>query len=228
MVDPVNNSSTTPNAGSLTGATGSDKSLGKDAFLKLLVAQIKHQDPLKPQDSSDFIAELATFSSVEQAMGVNERLDMMALQNQGLANSQAVNLVGKTATVKGSIVSTDGSGLGVPVNFSLNGNTTSTVVTIRDQSGRVVRTLDLGERNAGLVRVTWDGRDDTGVVQPEGSYVVAVEAKNEADASVPVSQETSGVIRSISFDKGYPVLHLDSGISVPVSDLLKVESPVGP
>src|SRR5215211_472085 len=151
MVDPVNSSNTTPNAGSLTGAASGDKSLGKDAFLKLLVAQLKHQDPLKPQDSSDFIAELATFSSVEQAMGVNERLDMMALQNQGLANSQAVNLVGKTATVKGSILTTDGKGLGIPVNFTLNGNAASTVVTIRDQSGRVVRTMDLGERNAGLV-----------------------------------------------------------------------------
>jgi flagellar basal-body rod modification protein FlgD len=224
MVDAINTSKQT-SAGGLTAALGGDKALGTDAFLKLLVAQLKHQDPLKPQDSSDFIAELAQFSSVEQAMGINDRLDMMALQNQGLANSQVVGLVGKRATVRGSMVTTDGSGLGVPLNFTLDGETAKTTVTIRDQSGRVVRTLDVGARDAGLIRLTWDGRDNAGVVQPAGSYVVSVEATNEAEAPVAVSQETSGLIRSVSFDKGYPVLHLDSGISVPVSDLLKVEAP---
>jgi flagellar basal-body rod modification protein FlgD len=228
MVDPINNSSTTGSAGGLGAALGSNKSLGKDAFLKLLVAQLRHQDPLKPQDSSDFIAELAQFSSVEQTMGINDRLDMMALQNQGLANSQTVGLVGKSATVRGSMVTTDGSGLGVPLNFTLNGESAETTVTIRDQSGRVVRTLEVGAREAGLVRLTWDGRDNAGVVQPAGSYVVTVEAKNEAEAPVPVSQETTGLIRSVSFDKGYPVLHLDNGISVPVSDLLRVEAPSVP
>src|SRR5688500_10003147 len=109
MVDPINNSSTTTNAG-LGASLGSNKALGKDAFLKLLVAQLRHQDPLKPQDSSDFTAELAQFSSVEQAMGTNERLDMMALPIQGRANSPVVGLVGKTATVRGSIITPDGAG----------------------------------------------------------------------------------------------------------------------
>jgi len=118
--------------------------------------------------------------------------------------------------------------MGVPMNFTLDGETAETTVTIRDQSGRVVRTMDLGERDAGLVRITWDGRDNAGVVQPAGSYVVTVEAKNAAEAPVPVSQETIGLIKSVSFDKGYSVLHLDNGISVLVSDLLKVEAPSVP
>ena len=70
----------------------------------------------------------------------------------------------------------------------------------------------------------WDGRNDAGVVQPAGSYSVTVTAKDAADQTVAVTQETKGTVTAVSFDKGYPVLHLDTGISVPVSDLLKVDS----
>jgi flagellar basal-body rod modification protein FlgD len=223
MVAAVNN--TTTSVPDLTGALGGNKAMGRDAFLKLLVAQLKNQDPLKPQDNSAFVAELAQFSSLEQSMGVNDRLDQMMLQNQGMANSNVVNMVGNVATVKGSLVTTDGTGTGVPVTFSQNKKSASTVVTIVDQNGKSVRTLDLGERNGGISKINWDGRSDQGLVQPAGTYSVQVKAVDEDDGTVVVSQETTGTINGVSFDKGYPVLHLSNGVSVPVSDLLRVESP---
>ena len=223
MVTPVNNTTTaTP---SLSSAFGTNKALGRDAFLKLLVAQLKNQDPLKPQDNSAFVAELAQFSNLEQAMGVNDRLDAMMLQNQGMQNSNVVAMVGSVATVRGSMVTTDASGVGVPVAFTLDRASDKTVVTITDQSGRVVRTLDLGGRNAGTNRIQWDGRSDDGIVQPAGTYSVNVRATDANDGTVIVSQETTGTLTGVSFDKGYPVLHLSNGVSVPVSDLLRVESP---
>jgi flagellar basal-body rod modification protein FlgD len=221
MVSPVSPNS----AGGLTAALGGDKSLGRDAFLKLLVAQLKHQDPLKPQDNAQFVAELAQFSSLEQAMGMNDRLDLLSMQSQGLQNSQVVALVGKQATVRGSLVTSDGTGVGIPVAFSLDSASDKTTVSIRDQSGRAVRTLDLGERGAGIARITWDGRDDAGNIQPAGTYSVAVQATNASGSPISVSQETSGNVQAVSFDKGYPVLHLDSGVSVPIADLLRVDSP---
>jgi flagellar basal-body rod modification protein FlgD len=161
-------------------------------------------------------------------MGINDRLDLLMTQQRGLANSEVVGLVGKTATVRGSIITTDGGGFGVPVRFTLQGPAAETTVTIRDQNGRVVRTLDVGAKNAGLVTLQWDGRDNAGNVQPAGTYVVGIVAKNEADAPVLVSQEARGLVSAVSFDKGYPVLHLDTGISVPVSDLIRVDSPPNP
>lgn len=223
MATPVTGPGTTNP--SLTSALGGNPSLNRDAFLRLLVAQLKHQDPLKPQDNSAFVAELAQFSSLEQSMGINDRLDLLAAQNSGLANAQAVGLVGSVATVRGSMVTVDGTGTGTPVAFNQSAETASTVVTIRDQNGRVVRTLDLGAREKGLIRITWDGRDEAGIIQPEGTYVVSVAAENDVGGAVSVSQETSGKITQVSFDKGYPVLQLDNGLSVPVSDLLKVTVP---
>jgi flagellar basal-body rod modification protein FlgD len=200
------------------------KELGQEAFLKLLVAQLEHQDPLEPKENSEFVAELAQFSSLEQTIGINDRLDQLALQNQGLANSQVVGLVGHKATVRGNMVTVDGTGLGTPIAFELSGDATSTKVTIANQYGEVVRTIDVGERSAGYVQIQWDGRSDAGTVQPEGAYAVSVSTENENGAPVGVSQETSSVVDAVSFDKGYPVLHLTNGAAVPVSDLLRVET----
>jgi flagellar basal-body rod modification protein FlgD len=223
MVAPVNN--TTTSAAGLSSALGSNPAMGRDAFLKLLVAQLKNQDPLKPQDNSAFVAELAQFSSLEQSMGVNDKLNQMMLQNQGMANSNVVNMVGQIATVKGSLITTDGSGLGAPVAFTQDRASDKTVVQIQDANGKIVRTLDLGERPAGISRITWDGRSDDGLVMPAGTYAVALKATDADGGTVVTSQETSGTITGVAFDKGYPVLHLSNGVSAPVSDLLRVESP---
>jgi flagellar basal-body rod modification protein FlgD len=223
MVAPVNNTTASP--ADLGKALGNNPAMGRDAFLKLLVAQLKNQDPLKPQDNSAFVAELAQFSSLEQSMGVNDKLNQMMLQNQGMANSNVINMVGQVATVKGSLITTDGSGIGVPVTFSQDRASDQTTIQIQDASGTVVRTLDLGGRNVGITHITWDGRNDAGLVMPKGTYAVALNATDEDGGTVVTSQETSGTITGVAFDKGYPVLHLSNGVNAPVSDLLRVESP---
>jgi flagellar basal-body rod modification protein FlgD len=208
----------------LTSALGGDKNLDKTAFLKLLVAQLKNQDPLKPQDNATFVAELAQFSNLEQVIGINDRLDMLSLQSQGMQNTQIAALVGRMATVKGTSVTLNGSGTGTQVAFNLAGSAIETTVTIRDASGRTVRTIDVGARPGGLAKVPWDGRNDGGVPQPAGTYSVAVSAKTSSGASVSVTQNSTGAVQAVSFDKGYPELHLDNGLSVPVAELLRVEA----
>ncbi|HLV68433.1 MAG TPA: flagellar hook assembly protein FlgD [Polyangiaceae bacterium] len=219
-VDPTRSTTLADPEPLLTAQAG--QALDREAFLKLLVAQLEYQDPLKPQDSKEFIAELAQFSSLEQAMGINDRLDLLAAQSRGLQNAEIVGMVGKQATVRGSLITSDGSGSPVTVAFTLDAPSATTRITLRDANGRVVRTFDLGEQAAGTVRVTWDGRDDSGLVQPAGTYAVSVAAEDADGAPVLVSQETTGRVESVSFDKGYPVLHLDNGTFVPVSDLLRV------
>jgi flagellar basal-body rod modification protein FlgD len=223
MVDAVSNTSAAQ--GSLASAVAGDQTMGRDAFLKLLVAQLKNQDPLKPQENSSFVAELAQFSSLEQSMGMNDRLDMLALQQRGLANSQVVSLVGQDATVKGSIVTLDGSGLGAQVAFDLASSSTSTTVNITSQSGQLVRSIELGGRPSGLTTINWDGRDNAGTVQPKGSYAISVVSKDDLDNPVGVTQQTTATVKAVSFDQGYPVLHLSNGVSVPVSDLLRIATP---
>src|SRR4051812_30925434 len=175
MVAPVSSTTSQPEA--LSSALGPKSSLGKDDFLKLLVAQLKNQDPLAPQDNTQFVSQLAQFSSLEAAMGTNTRLDSITSQNQGLANTEVVSLVGKTATVKGSLITAAGSGTAVPIGFTLSGAADSTNVSVQDSTGKVIRTIPLGARNPGLVKLNWDGKDDHGNIMPAGTYAVSVQAK---------------------------------------------------
>jgi flagellar basal-body rod modification protein FlgD len=225
MVSAVTDANqTSSTADVLASATDSSAGMGKDAFLKLLVAQISHQDPLKPMDDTAFVAQLAQFSSLEQSIGINKRLDDLAAQERAAGNTQLAALVGKSVTLKGNTVSIDGSTIAAPVSFTLGGAATSVDVSIADSTGKTVRTMHLGARSAGLLQGVWDGRDDTGLAQPAGTYQVIVTAKSAAGGSVDVSQEATGVLQSIDFAGNSPKLELTSGVSAPASDLLRINA----
>jgi flagellar basal-body rod modification protein FlgD len=102
MSTPINSTTTT----STTGTTGSDTtgastptnakaSLGKDDFLKLLVAQLQHQDPMSPMDDKDFMGQMAQFSSLEQMTNISTAIQRMDYSNQ---LSQSFALIGRTVT----------------------------------------------------------------------------------------------------------------------------------
>jgi len=227
MVDSVSNaSSVNASQNSNTSlVTGSAQTLGKNEFLKLLVEQLKNQDPLKPQDDSAFVAQLAQFSNLEQSMQTNTSLSQIMTQLQGQSNAQITSLVGTNATIQGRIAALNSSGSGVPITFQLNGPSASTKATIQDTSGNTVRVVDLGAKAAGLVQFIWDGRNSAGNVQPAGNYTITVSATGASGGPVSVSQDISGTVKSVSFDQGYPVLTLQNGVSAPASELLRVESP---
>src|SRR5260221_7976396 len=128
-INPVSSNSAAQQA---LSQLSNNQGLDKNAFLKLLVAQMKNQDPLKPMDNTEFVAQLAQFSNLEQVMGINQRLDTLTVQGQGLANTQVAGLVGKTVTVNGTTIGLDGSGGAASLGFTLEAPSAQTQVVIRD------------------------------------------------------------------------------------------------
>jgi len=122
-VTPTSGVGTQSSTGTTTGTTGGADSLDYDSFLQLLIAQMKNQDPTNPTDPSQFVAQLASFSSVEQAIKTNNKLDTL---NTSLALTQAEGLIGRT------VASDDGS-------------VTGTVAGVRVISGGAVAILDNGQ-----------------------------------------------------------------------------------
>ena len=118
-VDGVNGTSGTSGT---TGSTKKKDQLGQDAFLQLMVAQMKNQDPTKPMDSTQYVAQLATFSQVEQSVQTNTKLDQIM---QSSALSQADALIGRSIT-------------------SADGKTTGTVESVRLASNGLIAVLPYG------------------------------------------------------------------------------------
>lgn len=207
--------------GASGAAGGARPALDREAFLKLLVAQLSQQDPLAPAEGTEFVAQLATFAQVEQAIAQTQRLDLLSTQMRGLSNNEAVGLVGQTVTVRGRAIAYDGvSATGASV--TLDGPAQQVTATIRDASGRAVRTLNLGPRPAGALSVAWDGMDDSGQRAAAGSYSVDVRATQADGTAVGVTQDVTGVVARVTFDRGYAELVLDSGARAPIADLVSV------
>jgi flagellar basal-body rod modification protein FlgD len=230
MTSAVNSTSSSQGASAsssdaIGNALGGNKTLGQDAFMKLLVAQIQHQDPLNPQSNTEFVSQLAQFSSVEQQMGTNKLLELVSVQQKGVANTEDVQLIGKSVTVTGNALTSDGQGYAIPGSFTLSAAATKVTINVKDATGNTVRTIDGGARGAGVAQYSWDGRNDAGTVQPAGRYTVEISAKDAKGNPVPVDQTTTGVVKSVSYDATGPLLTLVDGTQARTSDLSQVSAP---
>jgi flagellar basal-body rod modification protein FlgD len=152
-------------AGSATGG----KSLGKDAFLQLLVTQLKNQNPLEPQDNGAFVAQLAQFSSLEGITTLNETVSGIAGNYNSSQALQASSLVGRSVIAPGDTAVVDTT-KGMTGSVAMPQSVTAATLTITDKDGKAVRTIKLEDQQAGNASFTWDGKDDAGNPLASGTY----------------------------------------------------------
>ncbi|MEO7999406.1 MAG: flagellar hook capping FlgD N-terminal domain-containing protein [Gemmatimonadaceae bacterium] len=219
-------------------------SMGKDDFMKLLVAQLKNQDPMNPMDGKDMAAQLAQFSSVEQMMQLNTTAaaqsdsqtkmataidDLKAAQaEQGdtlaalIEGQMAVSTVGKTGVTTGNTLFIDRDGGG---SLTIDTGTVAGVgfVEAKDAAGNIVSTGTLSNVKAGLQSI--DIRD-AAMTPPltAGNYTYSVRVGAAGAAPADVKTYTTGRITGLRYDNGSPVLVLGDSLSVPFSQLIQVRS----
>lgn len=179
--------------------------LGKEDFLKLLIAQMENQSPLDPMDNTAFVAQLAQFSSVEQLALVNDRLDTLTLAQAGVVSGQSVNMVGKTAVHPGNTIELEARSE-APFRFQVDGSVANTKISIKDSNGRLVRTLDLGAQQPGVHDAVWDGMTNDGKAAQSGSYTLEIETTDTNGENVASQVYGMGKITGVTFEKGYPQL----------------------
>lgn len=153
------------------GAAG----LGAEDFLALMVAQFKNQDPTKPVDNAQFIAQLASFGSVSGINQLNESMTAMTNAYATGQTLQAASLLGRTVLVDQTTgYLKDGGTLGAAVDVPQGSQRVA--VQVLDSAGQIVRTLDLGVPPAGLAKFEWDGKVSGGAVAPAGQYTFQAKA----------------------------------------------------
>jgi len=208
------------------GTSGSTTSsaLGKDEFLKLLVTQMRYQDPLSPMDNAQFTAQLAQFSSLEQLFQVNTNLAALG-QSQGPAEMASVNgFIGREILARGdgAVLGEDG---GAAIQFSLDGPADAVSVLIHGTDGSTIGALSLGALAGGAQEVAWDGTDATGTRLGPGTYRFAVVAQDAVGASVEARTEVRGVVAGALYDGDASYLVVGDR-QVALSDVVAVKEPV--
>ena len=140
---------------SKTNASSQTLSADMNTFLTLLTTQLKYQDPMDPMDTAEFTNQLVQYSSVEQAIQTNTKLDALLSLNLSNLGAQAVSYIGKTAQVLGDVMPLDGGK--AKATYTFNKDVLSATITIKDMSGNVVYT-ETAETTAGTHEFTWDGK----------------------------------------------------------------------
>lgn len=195
--------------------------IGPDAFLRLLVTQIRNQDPMEPMDTTQMMQQMTQLTEVERLVAIDGRLQSLQMGIAGISNSGAADLVGRTirADTGNVLLDSVGSGSGA---FELSGAATSVSVEIRDESGTLVRTLDLGPMGAGMRSFDWDGDDDLGNRADPGRYGIQVRAIDAEGNPVSTSTEIVGRVSAIRYENGFPLLEVN-GVDVIMGDVRAVE-----
>lgn len=217
---------TIPAVGSSSTAVtnASNSTLGKDDFLKLLVSQLKNQDPMNPMQGTEFASQLAQFSSVEQLQNLNTTLTQSVqanqLMTQSIGNSLAATLIGKDVRATGSSFTYSGPDP-VRLGYTLTADAHSADVKVYNQSGGLVRTITGTGTSNGDNTFTWDGTDDHGQKAPVGKYTFKVEASDDQGAPLTASPYLYGTIGGVRFKADGAYFMID-GAEVALSDVLEI------
>lgn len=184
LIDSVNG---TANKKS-TSTTGE----AQDRFLKLLTTQLKNQDPLNPMDNAQMTSQLAQISTVDGIEKLNATLQKMLSSTVDAEAMQAAALVGHQVMVAGSGLKLTDSGAAGGVELKAAAD--QVVLTIKDVNGISIKTIDLGDLEAGTHNFTWDGKADSGAQAVNGAYSVSVVAKRGSDKVEASTLELAGVL----------------------------------
>lgn len=175
------------------GATSSTKD-AQDRFLTLLVTQLKNQDPLNPMDNSQMTSQLAQISTVSGIDKLNATLNALVSSLGTSQSMQTADMIGKSVLVPGNQMTLSNGVSYAGVN--LKGDADQVTVKILDSAGNVVHTQRLGEQDAGVFNIGWDGTKDDGSKAADGTYKFTVEA-TQGGKDVKVSALQIGTVSAL-------------------------------
>ena len=188
----------------------SDKTtMGKNDFLLLLVAQLENQDPMNPEDATEFTSQLAQFSSLEQMENANKSLEGLGAMSNEMERMSALGLIGQDV-----IAQTDQfhfSGDSVQLGYRLEAPADDVKLYVLNQTGSTVATISAQEKEPGEYFIDWDGLGDTGMPLSPGDYSLAVRAVDDDDNLIQSDSLIKGRVDVVDMSGATPLLETNSG-----------------
>ncbi len=196
--------------------------LGKDEFMKLLIAQMQNQDPMDPMQGDQMAAQLAQFSSLEQLQDINDTLSSQSSSAGTLLGavqgSAAIATIGHSVLATGNQVQIGGDGGATTVTASLGTPAATATLHIYNSAGAEVGTESLGSANAG--KQTFNISAATNGL-PAGTYTYSIDGKDSTGAALSVTTYESGVVDGVSTSQNGLVL-TSGGLSIPYANVVQI------
>lgn len=208
-------------ANSLSGESNNSIG-GMNDFLLLLTTQLKSQDPLNPQDSTEFVAQLASFSAVEQQLNTNANLETLIEKISGNEIQNLASYIGLSVTAPGAGFRYENT----PIELDVPGQVTadSVMVEIKDANAQVVRVLPASPEGG---KVTWNGKNSDNEDVPEGLYTATFVYNTKVDGEDVVTRvpsEGSGAVTQARMEGERTILKLDTGAEIDSDSITSVGS----
>jgi flagellar basal-body rod modification protein FlgD len=214
-------------SGALSGlATGGNSALNNvnfDTFLKLLVTQLKNQDPLNPMDGTEFTGQIAQFSSLEQQIRGNDLLEKVAQAKDYSQQALAVGFIGREALIPGTEATmADGK---LEFGYRVDEGATNVDIEILNSAGQVVHTIK-GDATPGGHIASWNGKGPNGaVIAEDGTFKLRISANNVDGKKIPSATFTYGIVTEVTSDgKGTTSVGTMDGRTTDFENILSVRA----
>ncbi len=207
-------------SGTTLGGVAKKDVLGQEAFLQLMITQLKNQDPLKPMDPSEFLGQLAQFGTVT---GIQNMQDSLTGLSDSLRSSQVIN--GTSLVGHNVLVVTDTAALGeegdIVGTVTVPENASAVALLVTDSSGQLVRRMPLSTQE-GEIAFVWDGMDDRGQRADAGNYTFSTVA-TVGGATGEIETRLVGYVGSVTIDPSNQKLTLNTDLgAIPLSQVRSV------
>lgn len=222
MANTINNTTPTANTNTNSSTVVNPKSkLDGQAFMKLLLTQLKYQDPTQPMDSEKMLTQTSQLATLETQESTNklmkELVTQLQVQSKSGANAYAISSIGKLASIGDVKLAVDEKTTALKFDLYLPKEVSTGQIQIKDKDNKVIRTIALEKGQKGVKSFQWDLKDNAKAQAPKGSYSVSV---SYSDVDGKLQQSTIGTypVEAVKFEKG--VAHLKLGSKyVPISDI---------
>lgn len=212
-IDAYGNTLTTSSAATTTSAATAavDKtSLSKDDFLKLLMLELKYQDPTQPMDSEKILSQTSQLATLESSTNTNKALETLAASLTSSMQYSGISAIGKIADTGSNAIVKDGTAATSDFEIYFPNDVASGNVNILDANGNILKSMPIGATSAGIAKYSWDGTNASGKALDNGVYYVE-SAYTKTDGTAATARVGLYPIESIKFDSGKTYAKLGSG-----------------
>ena len=204
-------------------ADESNQRLSQEDFFSLLTEQLANQDPTKPVDNDQMVAQMTSFTMADGIEQLNSKFEAFATSMTSNQALQASSLIGQKVLLQGDIGFMSEAGQGVSGVVISDQTVQNLKITIENEVGEVVKVINAGTQAAGNVQFNWDGTDKNGKALPPGNYVVQAQADVKGESQklpTAINRHVDSVSMGGS-SKGI-ILNLDGEVSVKLDDVIQI------